>query len=91
MEGVTDRQRARRVACVAQRRDGFFNPRGSAADDRFLCAVDVGNDNIFVDRVQNFLDLIDRSLNSSHHSVVVEGAPGHFVAASAYGFQRIFE
>ncbi len=91
VEGVADLQRARDIAAVPHGRHRFLDARRRSADYGLFGAVDIGDDDIVVDRGENFFDFVDRPEDGGHHAVVVQGATGHFVTAGADGFQGFLE
>ena len=91
VEGVAHLQHAGDVARLLECLHGLFDPGGAAADDGLLGAVDVGDDDVIVDRPEDLLDFVDRAEGGRHQAVVLHGALGHLVAARADGLERVFE
>ncbi len=91
VEGVAHLQHARHVARLLERLHRLLDPGGTAADDGLLGAVDVGDDDVIVDRFEHLLDFADRAESGGHQAVVLHGAFGHFIAAGADGPEGVFE
>ena len=62
-----------------------------AADHRLVLAVDVGDDDVAVDRLQDPLDFVQRREHGRHRAVVRHRNARHLAAAGAHGFQRVVQ
>ncbi len=64
---------------------------GCAPDDAFLRAVDVGDDDVAVHRLDGATDLIHGAEHGGHDAGVVQGYAGHGLASCRDRFQRVAE
>ena len=88
VEGVADRQRERVVAALLQRGDRAADGIGRAAQHDLLGRVDVGEDDVAVDRGHDLLDLRERRHHGGHGSWVLGLQVGHLAPTGAHGLQR---
>ncbi len=91
VERVADRQLHDLVSGLGQLGLGRFDAGGGAADDRLGAAVEVGDDDVVVDRLQGLFDLAERREHRQHQPVVVDVDVGHLAPASADRFQGVGE
>ena len=74
-----------------ERRHGLLDRGAGAADDGLVLAVDIGDDDVAVDRLQDPFDLGERRKHGRHPAVVAHRDARHLAAAGADGLQRVVE
>ena len=91
VEGVADRQIDYVVAGLQEEFRGLLDRPAGSPDYRLRVAVDIGDDDIAVHRLQNTFHFVERGDYCSHPARVVHGNPGHAAAAGADGLQCVLE
>ena len=87
VEGVADRDPGRGEALGGEPLDDPLDGVGGTADDRLAGAVDVGDDDVAVGRVDDALDVGHRGEHGCHRAVVRHRHLGHLAAAGADGLE----
>ena len=88
---MTDRDAHRGHLGVAEASYRLLDGTRRAADHGLRRAVDVGDHDVTVDRVDDALDLLERADDGGHRAVVLDLQARHLVAAGAHRFERVAE
>jgi hypothetical protein len=72
VEGVAHRQQYGVGALVGEGPNRALDRLGRSADDRLAGAVDVGDDDVAVDRADDSFDLLQRGEHGRHGAVVLQ-------------------
>ena len=91
VEGMTDRDAHRGHLGVVEASDRLLDGPRRAADHGLRRAVDVGNHDVTVDRVDDAFDLLERADHGRHCAVVLDLQACHLVAAGAHRLERVAE